>query len=271
MRRNSVIAAVLAVMVLMLSACRDTETPAPSAHPTAQPAKTTPTEQPWTMKDVEAAIAKGYTTSRCGNLTSTKAHPKGRIVLSFDDWAYGDPYRAVRIGAYLQEHHIRALFFVVWDFAQKYPDIVRTLREQGHWVLNHTYSHPFLTHLTNAAVRSQIRRGTPHTNMLRPPFGAYNKRVKDIATSMGKLTCTWTIDSNDTNMIGGHYRSATSIRKIVREAPVADKHAGMVLGHLFSNYLKAVPGIIDDFTADGYPFCRNTGPVGAQVPFPLAC
>ena len=37
------------------------------------------------------------------------------LLLTFDDWAYGDPYRATRIGAYLRSHNIRAAFFL------KYP------------------------------------------------------------------------------------------------------------------------------------------------------
>ena len=60
------------------------------------------------------------------------------MLLTFDDWAYGDPYRATRIGAYLQSRNIRAAFFLINQNAKNYPGIVSTLRQQGHWVLNHT-------------------------------------------------------------------------------------------------------------------------------------
>ena len=55
----------------------------------------------------------------------------GRVLLTFDDWAYGDPYRATRIGAYLQSRNIRAAYFLINQEAQSYPDIVATLRQQG--------------------------------------------------------------------------------------------------------------------------------------------
>src|SRR3954454_580401 len=72
------------------------------------------------------AQAATYYSSRCGNTS-------GRVLLTFDDWAYGDPYRATRIGAYLQSRNIRAAFFLINQNAKNYPGIVSTLRQQGHW------------------------------------------------------------------------------------------------------------------------------------------
>jgi peptidoglycan-N-acetylglucosamine deacetylase len=54
--------------------------------------------------------AATYSNSRCGNTS-------GRVLLTFDDWAHGDPYRATRIGAYLQSRNIRAAFFLINKYA----------------------------------------------------------------------------------------------------------------------------------------------------------
>jgi peptidoglycan/xylan/chitin deacetylase (PgdA/CDA1 family) len=67
------------------------------------------------------AQAATYYNSRCGNTS-------GRVLLTFDDWAYGDPYRATRIGAHLQSRNIRAAFFLINQYAKNYPGIVSTLR-----------------------------------------------------------------------------------------------------------------------------------------------
>lgn len=210
------------------------------------------------------AQAATYYNSRCGNTS-------GRVLLTFDDWAYGDPYRATRIGAYLQSRNIRAMFFLINENASKYPGIVSTLRQQGHWVLNHTWSHPNLALLSDAGVSWQIRNGID-SNRLRPPYGAYPSRVANIANNLGYRICTWTIDTRDWQKPdGSHYRSAASIRYIVRTSPGSAKASGVVLGHLFSNYPSAVSGIIDDLHQQGLLFCRNRGPVGAVAPFPLAC
>ncbi len=216
-----------------------------------------------TTSTVAAAAAPAYTTSRCGNSS-------GRIVLSFDDWAYGDPYRATRVGAYLKSRGVRALFFPINQYVRQYPDIVSTLRIQGHWVANHTYSHRDLTTLSDSGVSYQIRNGAT-SNRLRPPYGAYNSRVSSIASSLGYRICMWTIDTRDWQRIDGAYRSTSSIRYIVRTASASSKSSGMVLGHLHTNYPRAVGGIIDDLTAQGYKFCRNTGSVGRSVPYPMTC
>jgi len=210
------------------------------------------------------AQAATYYNSRCGNTS-------GRVLLTFDDWAHGDPYRATRVGAYLQSRNIRAMFFLINQYASKYPDIVSTLRRQGHWVLNHTWSHPDLTQLSDSGVSWQIRNGIK-SNRLRPPYGAYNSRVSTIAYNLGYRICTWTIDTRDWQRPDGvHRRSTASIRYIVRTSPWSAKASGVVLGHLFTNYPSAIPGIIYDIHQQGLLFCRNRGPVGAYAPFPLAC
>lgn len=210
------------------------------------------------------AQAATYYNSRCGNTS-------GRVLLTFDDWAYGDPYRATRIGAYLRSRNIRAMFFLINEQASKYPGIVSTLRQQGHWVLNHTWSHPNLTLLSDAGVGWQIRHGI-NSNRLRPPYGAYTPRVANIAYNLGYRICTWTIDTRDWQKPDGiHYRSTASIRSIVRTSPWSAKASGVVLGHLSTNYPSAISGIIYDLHQQGLLFCRNRGPVGAVAPFPLAC
>jgi peptidoglycan-N-acetylglucosamine deacetylase len=210
------------------------------------------------------AQAATYSNARCGNTS-------GRVLLTFDDWAYGDPYRATRIGAYLRSRNIRAAFFLINKYAQNYPGIVSTLRQQGHWVLNHTYSHPDLTTLSNDGLSWQIRHGIA-SNRLRPPYGAYNSRVASIASSLGYRICTWTIDTRDWQKPDGvHYRSTSSIRSIVRTSPWSAKASGVVLGHLFTNYPSAISGIVYDLHQQGLLFCRNRGPVGRLAPFPLAC
>jgi peptidoglycan-N-acetylglucosamine deacetylase len=204
-----------------------------------------------------------YANSRCGNTT-------GRVLLTFDDWAYGDPYRATRIGAYLESINIRAAFFLINQYASTHPGIVSTLRAQGHWVLNHTWSHPDLTTLSSSRVASQISRGVI-SNRLRPPYGAYSSRVSAIAAGLGYRICTWTVDPLDWQYVDGARRSVSSIRSRIRGASWSAKSSGVILGHLFTNYPAAVPGIITDLHKQGLLFCRNRGPVGRAMPFPLTC
>ncbi|MCM2577861.1 polysaccharide deacetylase family protein [Streptomyces meridianus] len=209
------------------------------------------------------AAAEDYSASRCGNTS-------GRVLLTFDDWGYSDPYRATAVGEYLRSRGIRAAYFLVNEFAQEHDDIVRELRGQGHWVANHSYSHPHLTRLTDDGARQEIEGGIRST-LLRPPYGDYGPREETMAADLGMRICTWTLDTLDWEVTGDGYRSAESIRAIVRDAPASEKAGGVVLGHLEYHFPDAVGGIIDDLHAQGYLFCRNSGPVDESVPFPLDC
>jgi peptidoglycan/xylan/chitin deacetylase (PgdA/CDA1 family) len=225
--------------------------------------QTTPAKAGPATSQATPVKAATYYWSRCGNTS-------GWVLLTLDDWADGDPYRATRVGEYLKSRHIRAVFFLINREAQKYPDIIATLRQQGHWVLDHTYSHPRLTELSDADVSWQIRNGVI-SNRLRPPYGAFDSRIDSIAGSLGYRICTWTIDSLDFEYVNGSRRSTSSIRSIVRRSPRSAKASGVILGHLNTNFPNAISGIISDLDKQGLQFCRNRGPVGLTMPFPASC
>ncbi|MFI1800324.1 polysaccharide deacetylase family protein [Streptomyces sp. NPDC020379] len=207
--------------------------------------------------------AAPYDHQRCGNTS-------GRVLLSFDDWAYDDPDLAVEVGDYLAGRGIRAAFFLINEFASQNPRIVDTLRDQGHWVGNHTYSHRNLPDLSEADARAEIRDGLDST-LLRPPFGNYGDRESRIASELGYRVCTWTVDTLDWDNSAGGFPGADTLRARVRQAPAADKRGGVILGHLFTHFPDAVPGIIDDLRDEGYQLCRDTGPTSRNIPVPLDC
>jgi peptidoglycan-N-acetylglucosamine deacetylase len=191
------------------------------------------------------------------------------VLLTFDDWAYGDPYRATRIGAYLRSHNIRAAFFLINKYAQSYPGIVSTLRQQAtgcSTTPTPPRPHDPVGRIGELAVRHGIS-----SNRLRPPYGAYNSRVANIASGLGYRICTWTIDTRDWQKPdGAHYRSTSSIRSIVRTAPRSAKASGVVLATCsatthrhFRHHLRPAPA-----GAAVVPQPRS----GRRLaPFPIAC
>ena len=60
------------------------------------------------------------------------------LALTFDDGP--DPVFTPQVLQTLLRYNVRATFFLVGDQAQKYPDQVRTIRELGHEIGNHTVS-----------------------------------------------------------------------------------------------------------------------------------
>ena len=80
------------------------------------------------------------------------------IALTFDDGP--NPNVTPRILDILDQHCIKATFFLVGIYAKARPDLVREIARRGHTIGTHTYTHPDnLRHLSLQAAKSQITRG----------------------------------------------------------------------------------------------------------------
>ncbi|WJH35220.1 polysaccharide deacetylase family protein [Paenibacillus sp. CC-CFT747] len=64
---------------------------------------------------------------------------KGQIALTFDDGP--DPVYTPRLLDLLKERGIRATFFVLGSKAEKHPDLIRRMHEEGHQIGIHNYTH----------------------------------------------------------------------------------------------------------------------------------
>ncbi len=220
-----------------------------------------------TVTAAPATYPKGYNTWACGNTSN-------RIVITFDDAPgdHGSPYTYTDMiywGTWLKSQNIRAMFFLSGN-----PWVVKPLRQMGHYVGNHASSnHPHFPTLTTAQLKAEVNASVKG-NMVRPPFGDYSPQNKTDLANMGYRVCTWHAKLSTKDWEPGTgprgLRSADSIRAIVRNgAPTAT--GGVILGHLWTNFPQALPGIVNDMHAQGRLFCRNTGPVTETVPFPLKC
>ncbi len=102
--------------------------------------------------------------TRGGAAYGTMQYAKGQmlgpreIALTFDDGP--DPKTTERVLAILDQHCIKATFFMVGWYAQARPDLVREVAARGHTIGTHTWFHPNnLRRLPLADAKSQITRG----------------------------------------------------------------------------------------------------------------
>lgn len=224
--RRAVLAALAILSLLYLGAI---------SAPSAAQAATTATR-------VASAAPSPY---NCGNTTSN-------VQLSFDDGASQAQLNAIL--AVLKAKNVKATFF--FNPATTPASQFRQIAAAGHYIGNHTYSHPQLTLLGDDQVRRQLSLGRPaaaNTSLVRPPFGATNARVNSIITSMGYRLCLWTVDSRDWDSL--NTRSAAQLTNRVlygdRWTPPA-RPGGMVLMHGAGRYTAAaLPGIIDGLRGQG--------------------
>ncbi len=105
----------------------------------------------------------------------------------------------------LKEKRVRAVFFITYDYAEKNPDLVRRMIDEGHTVGNHTYSHPSLAECSEQEIREELGklheyvRKQFHYDMyvMRPPMGEFSEQVLAIAKEMGYTTVLWSFAYQD--------------------------------------------------------------------------
>ena len=133
------------------------------------------------------------------------------VAFTFDDGP--GPYTHYALKK-LRQSGERATFFVVGRSINNFPGYLQ--RELPLATIgDHTYSHPLLTALSPDQVHSQISQtkalveresGQPVT-LFRPPYGARNSTVDNVARSLGLLDIIWSVDSRDS--LGANYAGIT--------------------------------------------------------------
>jgi peptidoglycan/xylan/chitin deacetylase (PgdA/CDA1 family) len=169
------------------------------------------------------------------------------VLLTFDD--YAPVPRVLSILAVLRENQVRAAFFPVGLWAAEQPQVLTRIRDDGHWVGNHTLSHGNLRGMPVEQIRHQIHGG-PSGWLLRPPRGYFGPETRTVAAELGYQLALWTVDSKDWTG-----RSAASIRARV----LGNVHPGAcVLLHLHAaNTLRALPDLIDGIRRRGHTLCHE--------------
>ncbi|MFZ4766186.1 MAG: polysaccharide deacetylase family protein [Roseimicrobium sp.] len=172
------------------------------------------------------------TPSATGKRGSSSGLQGKRFHLTFDDGPH--PKHTPLILDWLKEHHLRATFFLVGEKVGRYPALVQRIVAEGHHVGNHTWSHPKLTVMSDAAVRDQIKRthdaivkacGQAPT-VFRPPYGALSARQSVwIEKEFSYKTLLWDIDTLDWTQT-----TSTAIAARIEHGLKADS-ANIILAH----------------------------------------
>ena len=101
-----------------------------------------------------------------------RMNPSSKVVyITFDDGPI--PECTPLVLDILSKYGIHATFFMVAENAQRYPELLQRVREEGHSIGNHTYHHlrgcktTKQTYMQDIAVAKQVLQ----TSLFRPPHG----------------------------------------------------------------------------------------------------
>ncbi|WP_019629547.1 polysaccharide deacetylase family protein [Actinomadura atramentaria] len=169
------------------------------------------------------------------------------VALTFDDGP--GPYTETLLNE-LHAANARATFFMLGENVGHFPNAVHRMAMEGHELANHSWSHPQLTTMSSADVRSQVQRtqeairkasGGVTPKLMRPPYGAVNKRVN---SAIGMPEVLWSVDTLDWK-----YRDTARAEKVaVKEA----HRGGIILFHdIHKTSVAAVPTVLDGLKKKG--------------------
>ena len=206
----------------------DSASTVPSSEPSSEPTDGTTTGG---TGDVDCAVTK------CAALT-------------FDD---GPVAETTDLLDTLADKGVKATFFTVGSNAANHPEILRRMVTEGHVVGNHTMDHPQLTRLSATAVRKEITRTSDliekatgqRPALLRPPYGATNDTVRQVAADLGMSQILWNVDPEDWK----DRNSATVEKRVLANT----KNGSIVLSHdIHQTTREAYADIIDGLRAKGF-------------------
>lgn len=103
----------------------------------------------------------------------------------------------------LKKHHAPACFFLVGNYIDTAPDMVRRMVDEGHTVGNHTMHHPDMSQIADKAAfereltaleeKYEALIGSPLPRFYRPPQGKYAESNLAQAQELGYTTVFWSL------------------------------------------------------------------------------
>lgn len=102
----------------------------------------------------------------------------------------------------LKKHNVKATFFIVGNYLETSPDLVRRMLDEGHIVGNHSYHHPDMSQMGKEDFTKELGEletlyeqtfGQPMQKFYRPPQGKYSENNLQIAKDLGYKTFFWSL------------------------------------------------------------------------------
>ncbi|MEG1887615.1 MAG: polysaccharide deacetylase family protein, partial [Oscillospiraceae bacterium] len=172
-----------------------------------------------------------------------------KIAISFDAaWGNDDTGNLIDI---LAKYKVKATFFVVGGWVDKYPESVKQLADAGHQIQNHSNTHPHMPKLSGEKMieelktcNEKIARISGQTpTLFRCPYGDYNNATVEAVESLDMYTIQWDVDSRD--WMEGH-----TADRITNDVVANVKDGSIVLFHNDAKHTpEALPGILEQLSA----------------------
>lgn len=160
----------------------------------------------------------------------------------------------------LKKHGVKATFFLVGNYFETQPELVKRMVAEGHTVGNHTYSHPDMSKIADeASFQNELEKnarlykditGEEMPKLYRPPQGKFCESNLKMAQKLGYHTVFWSLAYVD------WYENDQPTKEEAFGKLLPRAHPGAVV--LLHSTSKTNAGILDDLLTEwekmGYTF-----------------
>lgn len=176
-----------------------------------------------------------------------------RVAITFDDGPHRVYTEELLDG--LKERNVVATFFVIGINIVENETLVQRMKDEGHLIGNHTYSHVELSELESGKQEEEILRTNQiikeitgeDVEYIRPPFGCYDREQATEGMLEGMFVTLWDIDPRDWCVMDKN--------QVVQSVVNSVEDGDIILLHdIFATSVEAALEIIDILQEQGYEF-----------------
>lgn len=180
-----------------------------------------------------------------------RGNPQKPMVALLINVAWGNEYIPT-ILKILNDFGVKATFFFDGSWVKKNPDLAQEIKDAGHEIGNHAYSHPNLQQRSEAETMVELKKTndvikatlgiTP--KWFAPPSGSFNQVTVQVAEELNMKTILWTVDTVDWRKP----QTEEMVKRIVKNVD----NGSMVLMHPTKPVAEGLDAMITGIKAKGY-------------------
>lgn len=207
---------------------------------------------------VSAEVFFGYSTRKVP-VYCVETEEK-QVAITFDAaWGADKTKQIVDI---CNEYNVKATFFLVGFWVDKYGDMVKYIDDNGFEIGTHSNTHPDMVKLSASEQDLELKKSMElitnitgkNIEIFRAPYGSYNNSVLDVAENNNLITIQWDVDSLDWKGLSAEAITTRIINNV--------KNGSIILCHNNSDHIvEALPMILDRLSKRGY----KVGSVGDLI------
>lgn len=185
-----------------------------------------------------------------GGAVQTEIPEQKKIALTFDDGPH--PYYTEQLLDGLKERDVAVTFFVTGEHATLHPDVILRMKEEGHLIGNHTYSHMQLDAGNREIFKEELLQTSQvikeitgeEVGYVRPPYGTWDKTLEE---ELNMFPVLWNVDPLDW--------CSEDVAGIVNRVVAKAQDGDIVLMHdYYATSVTAALAIVDRLEEKGFVF-----------------